>query len=486
MKKWIAALILGLTLWPGASSAVEIRIRGVWDFGFEYGQGGQLADKYGGRHITGFGKGGVDEFNAMQRLRTWAFFRMSEDLQGILMFKIPSVTPQHWGQGAKGGALGADGTEVALKIACLDWRVPKTDLRLRMGIQYVGFPSFTGQNMHLDNTAAAVTASYRFSDAVSLTALWLRPVNDNWEDYAGVSVDNPGYLDNVDIFGLFLPLTFEDVKVTPWIAGGMAGRNARSGQYVFTNMFWDKDLSAIGNRQNWERELERLDPYGKVLLAGFTGELVAWDPFRFAWDFQYGGNWSGCERYDRRGWTGALLAEYRLDWGVPGIYGWYASGEDGNASNGSERLFVLSPLNFSGRNDFSALAFYGAQNQIARQALLSNTFVGTAGVGVRIKDFSLMKDLRQTARLVYINGTNDKKSLNDRNALAVPALQDLLLSKAESAVEASLSSEYKIYDNLKLYSEIGYLAMNRRQYAIRGDERKCDAWSASFIFTYEF
>lgn len=486
MKKFIVALILGLLLWPADSRAVDVRIRGVWDFGFEYGQGGLLINKYNGKRITGFGKGGVDDFNAMQRLRTWLFFRMSENLQGILMLKVPSVTPQHWGQAAKGGTLGADGNEVALKIACVDWQVPKSKLRLRMGIQYVGFPSFTGQNMHLDNTAAAVTANYRFNDNFALTGLWLRPVNDNWGDYAGVSVAHPNYLDNVDIFGLFLPMTFEGVKVTPWAAGGVVGRNARSGQYVFTNMFWDKNLTAIGNRQNWERELNRLDPNGSVFMAGFTGEVTAWEPFRLAWDFQYAGLWSGCERYDRRGWTGALLAEYKLDWGIPGIYGWYTSGEDDSLGNGSERMFVLSPLNFSGRNDFSALAFYGAQNQIARQGLLANTFVGTAGLGARIKDFSFAEDLKQTLRVVYINGTNNKKGLNDRNASALPALGDLLLSTAESAWEVSLSSEYKIYENLKLYSEIGYLAMNRQDYAIRGDESKCDGWSVSMIFTYEF
>lgn len=27
-----------------------------------------------------------------------------------------------------------------------------------------------------------------------------------------------------------------------------------------------------------------------------------------------------------------------MDWGTPGIFGWYASGDDGNVKNGSERM----------------------------------------------------------------------------------------------------------------------------------------------------
>ena len=40
-----------------------------------------------------------------------------------------------------------------------------------------------------------------------------------------------------------------------------------------------------------------------------------------------------------------LLAEYALDWGLPGLYGWYFSGDDDNPNNGSERLPYLATTN---------------------------------------------------------------------------------------------------------------------------------------------
>ena len=494
MKK-VILIFLCVLLGPLPSHAVDVKIRGAWDFGLELGQGGDLISKYNGQHRTGMygNSAGGDSFNALQRLRTWLFFRVSENLQGVLMFKIPERNPMTWGYAFKGGALGADGNQLQLSSAAIDWQVPKSKLRFRMGLQYITFPAFTGQNIQLANTAMGTTANYQVNEHASITGMWMRPFNDNWAG-AGSGAFTANYLDNVDIFGLFLPLTFDGIKCTPWVVGGMVGRNARTGEYTYTNMFWDKDLSNVPYNQgrpinpNWRRDLRRLDPYGSLFMAGFTGEITRIEPFRFAWDFQYAGMKSGYERYDRGGFVAALLAEYRMDWGIPGIFGWYASGEDDDVANGSERIFVMSPLNYSGRNDFSALAFYGAQNQSVRQGILANTYVGTWGMGARIKDFSLFDNLKQTVRFLYINGSNQKESLGryDRFAVQVPANGDYLLTTNENAWELSLSSEYKIYENLKLYSELGYLGLNRQDYSARGREEKCDAWNCSLALTYEF
>ena len=494
MKK-IVFTVLCLLLWPRAVQAVDFKIRGAWDFGIDLGQGGDLVTRYNGQHRTGmFGDAaGGDNFNAFQRFRTWLFVRVSENLQGVLMFKIPERDPMPWGYAGKGGALGADGTHLQVSSAAIDWQVPKSKLRLRMGLQYITFPAFTGQNVQLANTAMGITANYHVNEHFSITGMWMRPFNDNWTG-AGSGADSASYLDNVDIFGIFLPVTFDGVKVTTWAAGGMVGRNSRTGSYLYTNMFWDKDLSNVGyNRgrpfnQNWHRDLHRLDPYGSVFMAGFTGEITSIEPLRVAWDLEYAGTRTGYEKYDRKGYVAALLGEYRTDWGIPGIFGWYTSGEDDDISNGSERMFVMAPLNYSGSNDFSALAFYGAQNQSVRQGILANTYVGTWGIGARIKDFSLFDDLTQTLHFLYINGTNQKESLGKYDCLttSVPANADYLLTINENAFELSLSSKYKIYDNLKLYSEVGYLGLHRQDYATRGRQEKCDAWNVSLALTYEF
>ena len=83
----------------------------------------------------------------------------------------------------------------------------------------------------MDGDAAAVVASYQFNDNVGLTALWMRPLNDN--DTGTNAEDEPygngynNYLDNMDLFALMLPLKFDGVELTPWAMYGMQGKNTR-------------------------------------------------------------------------------------------------------------------------------------------------------------------------------------------------------------------------------------------------------------------
>lgn len=126
--------------------------------------------------------------------------------------------------------------------------------------------------------------------------------------------------------------------------------------------------------------------------AGVTGEVTYWDPFRIAWDVNYGSAAYADQKMDREGWLASLLLEYKLDWGTPGIYGWYGSGDDSNPRNGSERMPVVSA---NGNNDFSNFAFNG-NPYIAREAVLGTTMVGTWGIGARLKDVSFLEDLKHT------------------------------------------------------------------------------------------
>ena len=107
----------------------------------------------------------------------------SESLSGTVFFEIGD---QMWGNAESGGALGADGKVVKVKNAYIDWMVPNTDLKLRMGLQAVAMPNVAGGSAIMDGDAAALVASYQFNDNVGLTALWMRPLNDN---YTGTNAD---------------------------------------------------------------------------------------------------------------------------------------------------------------------------------------------------------------------------------------------------------------------------------------------------------
>ena len=77
--------------------------------------------------------------------------------------------------------MGADKNIVKLKRAFIDWRVPDTDLKLRMGIQGIGLPYMAmGGPTVFQSDVAAITASYVFNENAAMTAFWARPYNDNY------------------------------------------------------------------------------------------------------------------------------------------------------------------------------------------------------------------------------------------------------------------------------------------------------------------
>ena len=105
----------------------------------------------------------------MQRLRLQLDAVASESLSGTVYFEIGDTT---WGQNSSGGALGADSNSVVeLKNAYIDWMVPNTALKFRMGIQTITMPNVAGGSAVLDDDAAGIVANYQFNENVGLTAV---------------------------------------------------------------------------------------------------------------------------------------------------------------------------------------------------------------------------------------------------------------------------------------------------------------------------
>ncbi len=170
------------------------------------------------------------------------------------------------------------------------------------------------------------------------------------------------------------------------------------GNYFFSGMFpLPGDNPKINDRKS--------SAYANIWRAGATGELTMFDPWRFAWEFTYGSvSWAGDEPLDRKGWMGAAILEYKLDWGIPGLYGWYASGDDDDLSNGSERLPYL--VNDFGVSGFSDTLAGPDINGMERDRVIDNTLIGTWGVGLRLKNVSFIRNLRHTPHGSLWGGTN--------------------------------------------------------------------------------
>lgn len=469
MRK-ICMVLLAAALLTGAaapSHAVDFKAKGQMVFSFDAGQHGDFnEDSYGYN-------GKQDVFNARQRLRLQMDAVASEALSGTVYFEINS----QWGKAGNaswgGGALGADATNVLLKNAYIDWIVPGTDLKLRMGLQRIALPSFIGSQVQ-DEDAAGIVASWRINENVSLSGFWCRLYNDNFTDAAHPGRNNASSLDNVDLFALILPLNFDGFSISPWLSYGMAGRNA-GGNATYGSRTYFTTINRHGSRNN---------DYSSLYMAGITGVLSLWEPFRLSAEAYVTGLDTGYERDNVRGWFGTLLAEYRLDWATPGLYVWYASGEDGDSANGSERFITIAE---KGSQDYSHFALNGSNSNVARDTVMGQSLAGTWGLGLRLKDISFMEGLTHCIRLNYFGGTNDEGAVRDArqtNGFNLNLMGNNLAMQ-ESALEVGVGTQYQIYDNLKLVSDIAYIALNTDS-DLRQGYSKADAWNANLSFIYKF
>ena len=507
MKK-ILTLMLAAGMLLGAASgakAIDFKASGEWLVGFGLGDGSLIKDvdnkKY--RHH--------DTFNAGQRVRLQLDAVASESLSGTVFFEIGD---QMWGNAESGGALGADGKEVKVKNAYIDWMVPNTDLKLRMGLQAVAMPNVAGGSAIMDGDAAALVASYQFNDNVGLTALWMRPLNDN---YTGTNADGEAYgngynnyLDNMDLFALMLPLKFDGVELTPWAMYGMQGKNTRFNEGGVETADGALDVTLPGYLPGMnEFALGKTSKaYGSMFWAGLPVAITAFDPLNIEFDINYG-YVEAMGRYDvlkrgtdlvrgnskREGWLVKALVEYKMDWGTPGIFGWYASGDDGNVKNGSERLpSIAGAGNFTSFMGDGNLAWGTGYNFYDNNL----TYAGTWGVGLQIADVSFVEDLKHTFRVAYWGGTNSPSMVKYMGSGVAwddtTAAQDgPYLTTNDGLLEFNLVNSWQIYENLEANLELGYIVnmmdkdtWDKSYISEQRNWSKQDAWKAQLIFAYSF
>lgn len=503
MKRIMLLLLAGCLLFGEAvdSAAMEFQGKGEWLFGFG-ALNSALAVKENGRRTA---RAADDRFGAVQRLNLQMDAVASEALSGTVMFEIGDTV---WGQNKTGGALGADGKIVELKWAYITWTAPGTALNVRMGLQGLALPNTAGGSAVFDDDVAAVAATYRFNDAVSLAMLWARPYNDNW--YGEGNRIPAGYLDNVDVFALSLPITGDGWRVNPWVVYGIAGvNNFPLGETatVVTNGLHDMNSGYLKTAGGWgnQRFRRNSDAYSNLYWFGLPMAFTRLDPWNFELDLNYG--YAGSiGRYDitdlrngeprrgmiqRQGWLAKALVEYNMDWGTPGVFGWYGSGDDGNVKNGSERMPTVSPC-----GNFTSFMGHGERGWSVSDGVgtgydLMLSYSGTWGVGARLKDMTFVEDLRHTLRVAYWGGTNSPAMSKYLSPASFSAGEGVYLTTRDGLVEINLDSSYNIYENLEAVLELGYVvnAVDKgtwnRSFK-NGSYEKSDAYKAALIFNYSF
>ena len=482
--KRILTLMLAAAMTLGATSgaqAIDFKASGEWLMGLAAGDA-SLVQKDGGKRTDT-----NDVFGAGQRVRLQLDAVASEALSGTVFFEIGD---QLWGNGESGAAMGADG--------------------LRMGIQAIAMPDAAGGSAVMDGDVAGIVASYKFNDNVALTATWMRPFNDNYTGDANERQKN--FLDNIDLFALSLPLSFDGVEVTPWVMYGIQGRNARYNLHGWDQA--DGDFAqTLGNTYagfNWDGRFGSTSKgYGSMFWAGLPIKVTALDPWNIEFDVNYGyvekmgrfnvvnGATGQTVRAStgREGWAVKALVEYKMDWGTPGIFGWYASGDDGNIKNGSERLPSLN-----GNAGFTSFMGTADADWSGRGNLYEKTLTidGTWGIGVQVADMSFVENLNHTFRVAYWGGTNSPsmvKYMNSATAFDMDgdgtSTEGPYLTTNDGLLEFNLTNVWQVYENLTASLELGYIVNMidkntwDRSY-FNSSFSKQDAWKASLVLAYTF
>ena len=487
MKRIVTLLLAaGLVLGAAAGSqAADIKAKGIWQNNISWANHSVDANQ------------SQDDFLASTRLRTQIDVIASESLKGVVFFEIGH---QNWGDKGTGAALGNDGKEVKVRYSYVDWVIPQTDAKVRMGLQPYSIPTFAVPMAVLEGDGAGVTVSGQFTDNVGAALFWMRPTNNygdrlNLRDDGSVISNNH---DAMDLVGVTVPLTFDGVKVTPFAMYSVIGRDALSALDHLSDNNKNTALAGLAPAGGALALSNKLDDHGNAWWGGITGELTMFDPFRIAADFAYGsvdmGTGSlGGKSFDmkRAGWYAALSAEYKLDYLTPALTGWYASGDDDNAYDGSERMPVLD-------SDVALTSYgfdggtYGRGNNINGTSL-----GGTWGIVAELKDISFMEDLTHVFRVGFIQGTNNSEMVRSKylgsNGKDVSIIgnmnnvgNDLYLTHHDRMWEVNLDTTYQIYKDLSLAFELGYINLDYDENLWGSDAYHENNFKASMSLNYKF
>ena len=495
MKRITTLLLVALFAVGGmavaqAESNIDVKVKGRWDFSFGFVQHRNFTDKHDERQD--------DNFIIEQRIRTQVNFIVSENLQAVLQFEIGEMD---WGRGgsvgqSSGAGLGADGVNVETKHAYLDWMVPETGLHFRMGLQPLMLPNILGSAV-FDDDIAAVVANYQINEMFGLTVFWARPYDHMRNDGPSTSID-----DEMDAFGIIVPVTLEGLTITPWFV------YVNVGSYAMAPVFGDATAVNLDSNLNNTSSVP-------AWWLGMATEVTLFDPLTFGLEFNYGylgrntyhayatetntylGNYSS----ETRGWYLAANLNYTLDWGVPGIFGWYSSGDKASdVANGKfGRMPTLSPC-------WTGSSFgYEGYSGIGDIDALGLAPIGTWGIGLQIADMSFIEDLSHTLKFLFIKGTNDADTVgnlfSDFPLATASDVNDLLrsgfgtlgslaanqyLTTKDYAYEVNFDHTYQIYENLAAVLELGFIHMERSESVWGKGFQDTNAWRAQLEFQFTF
>ena len=431
MKKLTTlALAAGLIVAAAApASAVDTKVDGNYVFTFQ-------------RDQTGF-QGADNEF-IKQRLRLGLTLTASENLSGYVQFE----TKEGWKSNAT-----MDNVET--RFAYIDWVIPGTSAKVRMGRFEHGIPaeSFAGNTVWGPGAVrTGVQVSSPVTDWMSMTALWSRTgfgeaEADNQKHVNAASSDVSAG-DNADIFGVFANMKFDGLNVTPWAAAAFT-QNGAKGEHRGPDI-----NNGLTSQAYW---------------GGVLGTLSMFDPLTVKASAAIGTrDYSG--GYDRTGWYAQVNASYKLAFGTPSFGFWYGSGDDADVKYAQQNW---CPTTGAGKFAPSHTYFDNAYG-LAGGTSYGN-IQGTWGLKLGLTGVSFLNGLTHDFAVVMINGTN-------HDTAAAMATAPYYLTWSDTVYEFDFGTTYQIYKNLAANLELAYLINDLDDQSTKSE----DDWRVALSFKYAF
>ncbi len=430
MKKLTTLLLAAGMVFAASApaSAVDVKMDGEYMFSFGLGE----------RMATG------SNFDvAGQRLRLGMTFTANENLSGYMQLQAGIAQDANngydWGTDTTGR-----NSDIAVRQAYIDWIIPNTDVKVRMGKQLIGLPvDASGKNaiFHPWSSRDGISLTAPVTDWMSLNAFWMRGSYYNHDDNNYYDTDESK---KSDFFALSTAMKFDGFSVTPYVMYASIDQTPWDGvEKEYTNgLAGSTDGAYRGD--------------GNAFWAGVTATMTYFDPFVLKLSGAYGtvnynglgtddkganlNNWN-----DRAGWYIQTKASYKTAYGTPILLAWYGSGDDRDVQYARQNWIPTQAGRFH-----PTYGLYNGQVNLYDGLAAQHNICGTWGVQVGIEDVSFLEDLSHKFTVTMFKGTNH----DGVDASLSPVAY---MTTSDTAVEFDFASTYNIYKNLTANLELAYV-----------------------------
>ena len=443
MKKLYALLIAaGMVVASAApASAVDVKVDGQHQFTFD---------------TTSTGFNGENTELAKQRLRLGLSMAASENLSGYVQFQLLHNRMMGQSDGAHGD------NDTTVRQMYIDWTVPGTAAKVRMGRQLLGLPADAfGCNGVMDagwGSRDGVVVTSPVTDWLSLTALWVRAGYAAADD-ATHDLDRNA---SNDVYAAVADMKFDGVNVA--VYGAFA---TIDDSFTAADITKQKDGFAGSDGLPMDA--------GQAYWLGATSTLSFFDPFTLKLSAAFGEYAADADGIaGGHGWNVQAKASYAMGFGTPVLGAWYFSGDDKEKGDGTMPS-VGGYFTPTRTLHDAAFALGGGQCWYLPS--------GNWGVQVGIEGVSFLKDLSHDFLISYMQGTNDKDLASDKA---------VYMTEEDSLVSFDFINTYQIYKNLTACLEISYIISDYEQNIgtdtenPRGDNFTEDDWRVALNFQYKF